>query len=139
PVAGHVIGGDDELVAGRDGDWAVREPAEPDLRALEVDEDADAAAGVVACLAYATVDGFVVGVAAVAQVEPRDVQAGLDELPDALRARRGRTERRDDLRPGHTATLSALACPAVWRSVIRPPGAAIVLDCWTAKTMKAQY
>ena len=44
-VAGDVLGGDGELVAEGEAYRAVGEPAEPDLGALEVGEDADAASG----------------------------------------------------------------------------------------------
>ena len=60
-------------------------------------------------LADQPVDRLVVGVAAVAEVEPRHVHAGLDETADALRGRGGGTESADDLRAAchaHQASLS---------------------------------
>ncbi len=44
-VTGDVLGGDDELVAGREADGAAGELPEADLRPLEVGEDADGPAG----------------------------------------------------------------------------------------------
>ena len=45
PVAGYVLGGDDELVAGVQPDRAAGELTEADLGPLQVGEDADAPAG----------------------------------------------------------------------------------------------
>ena len=73
------------------------EPSEADLRALQVGEDADGAPGHVGGGADALVVGFVVGVVAVAEVEPRDVHSGLDQRPDGLVSGGGRPERTDDL------------------------------------------
>jgi hypothetical protein len=100
-VAGHVVGGDDELVARGDGDRSGRDSSEPDFGSLQVDQHADAATGAVACLTHAGVRRFMVDVAAVAEIEPRDVQAGVDELPDGLRVRGCRAEGRDDLGSRH--------------------------------------
>ena len=44
------------------------------------------------------VDPLVVLAVAVAEVQPGDVHAGLDQLPDLVRSGRGRPERTDDLR-----------------------------------------
>ena len=64
---------------------AVGEPAEPDLRALQVGEDADGAADLVGGLPHQPVGALVVRVLAVAEVEPGDVHPGLDEGGDPLR------------------------------------------------------
>ena len=55
---------------------------QPDLRALEVGEDAHPVAARVRRLPHQPVDVGVVGVAAVAHVEPGDVHPGVDELTD---------------------------------------------------------
>ena len=73
------------------------EPAEPDLGALQVGEDADRMPGHIGGCADALVGGLVVGVVAVAEVEPRDVHPGLDQCPDRLVGCGGRAERTDDL------------------------------------------
>ena len=75
----------------------VGEPAEPDLGALQIGEDADGASGRVRCGADTLVVGFVIGVVAVAEVEPRDVHSGLDQCPEDVVSRSGRTKGADDL------------------------------------------
>ena len=60
------------------------EPAEADLGALQVGEDADGAAGHVGGGAYPLVIGLVICVVAMAEVEPGDVHSGLDQRPDGL-------------------------------------------------------
>ena len=76
---------------------AVGEPAQPDLGPLQVGEDADGASGRVGCGPNTLVVGFVVGVVAVAEVEPRDVHSGLDQRPDGVVGSGGRTQGTDDL------------------------------------------
>ena len=63
-------------------DRAVGERLEPDLRALEVGEDADAVAAGVGGLAHQAVGLGVVLVGAVAHVQPGDVHPGVHELAD---------------------------------------------------------
>ena len=53
--------------------------AEPDLGALQVGEDGDRVPGAVGGLAHHPVGLLVVGVRAVAEVQPGDVHPGLDE------------------------------------------------------------
>src|SRR5690606_21813788 len=96
-VAGDVVDGDGELVTGVEGDGSFSEGAEADLGALEVGEDADAASAGLGCGADVGVVGAVVVVGTVAEVQSRYVQSGVDELAEDLRARRGRSEGRDDL------------------------------------------
>ena len=93
-----VVDGDaDGLAVGPEG-RAVGEPAEPDLGALQVGEDADGAPGHVGCGADPLVVGLVIGVVAVAEVEPRDVHSGLDQCPDSVVVSGGgRAESTDDL------------------------------------------
>ena len=62
---------------------------------------------VVGGLPHQPVDLLVVGVAAVAEVEPGDVHAGVDELADPLRGRGRRAEGADDLCSTHGSTLAA--------------------------------
>ena len=76
---------------------ALGEAAEPDLRALQVDEHADAAPGLVGGLADPAVRLLVLGVGAVAEVQPGDVHAGVDEAADGLVGRGGGAEGADDL------------------------------------------
>ena len=99
PVVGAfaIIDGDaDGFTVGPEG-RAVGEPAEADLGALQVGEDADGASGHVGGGAYPLVVGLVIGVVAVAEVQPCDVHPGLDQGPDGLVAGGGRAERTDDL------------------------------------------
>ena len=99
PVVGAlaVLDGDAHGVAALPERMAGSEPAEPDLRALQIGEDADRPAGDVGCGAHAVVGRLVVGVVAVAEVQARDVHAGLDQCPDHLVGVGGRAEGADDL------------------------------------------
>ena len=80
-----LVAGDDHGVAGAPLDLRVGEPAEADLRALQVGEDADGPSGGLGGLPHQAVRALVVGVAAVAEVQPGDVHTGVDEPPDAVR------------------------------------------------------
>ena len=107
-VARDVAGGDREPRALVEHVAAVGEGVQPDLRALEVGEDADPVPGGVRRLADQPVAALVVGVAAVAHVEPGDVHAGVDQLADLLRGRGGGAEGADDLGSTHAPSLPGL-------------------------------
>jgi hypothetical protein len=68
-VTGHVVGGDDEPRAVDELDGAAGEPPHANLRPLEVSEDADGPAGLVAGLAHVAVRHRVVLVGPVAEVQ----------------------------------------------------------------------
>ena len=57
----------------------VLEPAEPDLGALQIRQDAHRTPGFVRCLAHAGVGSLVVGIVAMAEVHSGDVHSGLDQ------------------------------------------------------------
>ena len=99
--ADDVFGRDLEDVADREVVRTGLELAEADLRALQVDEHGDRAPGVCGGLAHVLVDLLVHVVAAVAQVHPGDVDAGIDDRADVLVARRGWAEGRDDFCSSH--------------------------------------
>ncbi len=99
--AEHVLGGDREDVALGELVGPVGEAAEADLRPLQVDQHGDRAAGVVGGAPHLAVDALVHLVAAVAEVHPGDVDAGLDDRPDVLVARGRRPQGGDDLRSSH--------------------------------------
>ena len=108
--AGHVVHGDADGVAGVPLHRTVREPAEPDLRPLQVREDADGAALGVGRVAHHLVHALVVVARAVAEVEPGDVHAGSDQLPDTVGRGGGRPDGADDLgATGHGVQPSALS------------------------------
>ena len=96
-VALAVLDGDPHRLAVRPVGGAVGEPAEPDLGALQVGEDADGAPGHIGGRPDALVGGLVIGVFAVAEVEPSDVHSGLDQSPDRLVSGGRRAEGTDDL------------------------------------------
>ena len=73
------------------------EPSEPDLGTLQVGEDAHRMPGHIGGRADAFVGGFVIGVVTVAEVQPRDIHAGLDQCLDGLVGGCGRAEGTDDL------------------------------------------
>ena len=76
--------GDRERLPGLNPGRALLEAAQPDLGALQVDEDAHPVAGLVGSLAHPAVDLLVLGVAAVAEIEPGDVHPGVHQLSDPL-------------------------------------------------------
>jgi hypothetical protein len=80
-----------------DRSGAGREAAEADLRALQVGEDADGVSLGVRGVADHVVDPLVVLAVAVAEVQPGDVHARLDELAYPVGGGGGRTQRADDL------------------------------------------
>ena len=73
------------------------EAAEADLGSLQVGEDADGTSGDVGGGADPLVVGLVIGVVAVAAVQPRDIHSGLDQGPDSLVSGGGRAQGTDDL------------------------------------------
>ena len=97
--AGHVVDRDPHLLAGAplQRARAGREAAQPDLRPLQVREDPDGVALGVRARADHVVHPLVVFAVAMAEVQARDVHAGLDQLADPVRGGRGRPERTDDL------------------------------------------
>ena len=100
-VAEDVVHGHDEPGAVLEPDRAVGEPAGADLGTLQVDQDADGVTGLLAGRAHVPVDGLVVGVGAVREVEPGDVHACGDQLAKALRRGDGRAQGADDLGAAH--------------------------------------
>ncbi len=102
---GAVFDGDGEGVAAFEEYGAFVEAAEPDLRALKVGEDADAAAGFVGGFAYAPVALLVFGVGAVAEVEAGDVHSGFDEGFDLVVRVGGGPQSAYDFRSAHGSSL----------------------------------
>ena len=96
-VAGHVLGGDGELVAESQAYGPVGEPAQPDLGALQVGQDADGVSGRARGLTQKSVDLLVLLMGAMAHVEPGDVDARLHQRADALWAGAGGTYGANDL------------------------------------------
>ena len=78
-VALDLAGRDREALAGAQRHGAGGEAPGPDLRALQVDEDADGASRGVTRGPDVPVDLLVHGVVPVGEVEPRHVHAGVDE------------------------------------------------------------
>ena len=107
-VAGDVLDGDPDPLAGRPLDRAVGEPAEPDLGALQVGQHGDVAPGQLGGPAHLAEAPAVLLVLAVAEVEPGDVHARVDEGAQPLEAVGGRTQGADDLRAAcHMTSVSA--------------------------------
>ena len=101
---GHPVVGAIAVVDGDADGFAVRpigrpggEPAEADLGALQIGEDADRPSGHVRCCAHPLVVGLVVGVFTVAEVEPGDIHSGLYQCPDDVVFTRRRAQGADDL------------------------------------------
>ena len=98
------------------------ERADAHLRAREILEDRDRPPGAARRLAHQARGLGVLVVGAVAEVQPRDVHAGLDQPGEDLGVPRGGADRRDDLRAafhGHVVTVPSRAampllssCPA---------------------------
>ena len=100
-VPSHVLDGDPDALAGRPLDRAVGEAAEPDLRALQVGQHGDVAAGGLGRPANLVEAAAVLGVLAVAEVQPGDVHAGLDERAGSLGVSVDGPKRADDLGATH--------------------------------------
>lgn len=101
----HRVHGEGELVAPFQQYGSVAEHAQPDLRALEVGEHADAAAGLVAGFPYVPQTLLVLGVRPVAEVEARDVHPGLDQGFDLVVRVRGGSQCADDFRSAHSSSV----------------------------------
>ena len=97
-VAGNVFGGDGEVVAEAEADGAFREPAEPDLGALEVGEHADATTELGGGLPHPVVNLLVQLVAAMAEVETGHVHSRDDEFAEAFGRGGGGAKSADDFR-----------------------------------------
>ena len=110
-VARRRVGIEDEGLAGRQRDRAVGEGADAELRALQVDEDADRPLGIGLDLAdcrHQAAEHVVVGVA---HVDAEDVGAGPEEAADLRLVGGRRTEGREDLdlaRPPHPPPVPVL-------------------------------
>ena len=100
-VARHVLGGDREACAALQHHRTRGERAQPDLRSLQVDQDADAVPAGVRRLPHPVVDGLVVGVRPVAEVQARDVHPRVDQRAHARGGVGGRAQRADDLSAAH--------------------------------------
>src|SRR4029079_9013368 len=94
-------GGDGEALAVGQGDLALGELRQPDLRALEGDQDADVLPGLRRRGSDPLIDALMLGVGPVAQIEPGDIHTGLDEFKDALGGGSSRAERTNDLCATH--------------------------------------
>jgi hypothetical protein len=118
-VAVDVLGGDGELAARLEQDGPAREGTQADLGALQVDQHTHAMPAVIGGGPDQPIDLLVVAVGAVAEVEPRDIHAGVNERAHSLRALCRRPERADDLGSAHKARSSrqALANAAECRVV----------------------
>ena len=90
--ADNVVDGDPHRFTGGPHLRAVREPAETDLRPLQVGEDTDGAPGGVGRFAYPPVVLFMVWVVTVREIEAGDVHARVNQGFDPFFARDGRSE-----------------------------------------------
>jgi hypothetical protein len=104
-VALDVVRGDHERVTAFKEDGALREGVEADLGALQVDEDADAASGLVGGLADAAVALLVLRVGAMAEIESGHIHAGLDQCLDLVVGVGGGSEGTDDFCSAHNPSV----------------------------------
>ena len=81
-----------ELLAGQQLDLLVGERADAQLWALHIGHNADGLPCLPLNLTYITHPGGVVGVDAVAEVEPENIDACVMQLPDHLRSAAGGTK-----------------------------------------------
>src|SRR5690606_34451106 len=123
----NVLTSDDDAVTGVPLDRACFEPAQADLRSLEVGEDADWPVRLLRRLAYPVDAPLVLVVVSVAEVQPSDVHARRHELTDAVKAVDGRPEGTDDLRATlHDSSLVVRRCQPFGR-----PGSSRMPACQT--------
>ena len=105
--ADDVVDGDRHPVAGVPLVRPVAEPAEPDLRALQVGQDGQRLVRGLRGGPQPVVDHLVVGVVAVTEVHPGDVHAGIQQGGDALLGRRrGSHGANDFCAASHAVTLA---------------------------------
>jgi hypothetical protein len=76
----------------------VGEPAQPDLRPLQVGQDPDGPTRRLSRIPDVPVDLLVVGMGAVAEIQPGNIHAGVHEATDALGTGGGRAKGTNDLR-----------------------------------------
>ena len=95
-VAGFVVEVEPEIGAGRESHPATGEIAEPELRALQIGEDADRSPGFGLDAADVGEERAVIVVRAVAEIAAEDVDPGIEQGAQPRRARTRRTQRRDD-------------------------------------------
>ena len=107
--ADDVVDGDGDPVTGVPLVRSVAEPAEPDLRALQVGEDGQRLVGGLGGGPEPLVDHFMVGVVAVTEVHPGDVHPCIQEGSDALLGRRRGAHGADNFcAASHGGYLSAI-------------------------------
>src|SRR5712692_10339040 len=76
---------------------AAGEIADPELWALQVGEDADRPPGIALDPPDVLEQLTLLGVAAMAEIEPEHIDPGIEQCPQAFGAGAGRTQGRDDL------------------------------------------
>src|SRR5690606_28906088 len=104
-IAADLLGRDGELIALMQMDRALVEGTEPDLRALQVDEHTDVPAGQRRSRPHPPVPLLVLFVAAVAQVEARDIHACRDQLAKPFGRICSRPEGAHNLRSTHVYSV----------------------------------
>lgn len=122
-VAGDLAGGDRESCALGEDDRAVLEAGRADLGALEVDEDADRTAHLVAGPTDVHVHLLVHGVFTVGEVQPGHIHTALDEAGDVFGGGSGGSDRADDLGAAHgqhprAKALSVVTGITAWARVV---------------------
>jgi hypothetical protein len=86
-VAGNIVGGDGEFLAGAQHGRPGGEGPQADLGSLQVDKDPDAAAGLVRGGTHGLVSPQMVSPRAMTHVEPGNIHAGCHQPGDLLAAR----------------------------------------------------
>ena len=99
-----VVDGDGEHSPVHQRLLAGSETAEPDLGPLEISEHPDGATDHPGRLAHVLQVHLMIGIVAVAHVQPGDIHSGPDQFDQALRGRRGGPERADNLGSTHELT-----------------------------------
>ena len=103
-----------EALAGLELDAAAAEAADAELRALDVGEDADRAAGLLLECADEGDAGAVVVVGAVAEVDAEDVGAGVEQAAQHVRGGGGGAEGGDDAGAAVTPEVGAAGLRLRW-------------------------
>jgi hypothetical protein len=104
-VAFDLLDGDGELIAAFKKYRPFAEPAEANLRALKIGEYAHGAARLLRGSAHPVVTLLVLGVRAMAHVEPGHVHPGVDERLDLLVRMAGGAQCADDPCAAHATSL----------------------------------
>lgn len=137
-VAGNIAGGDGETLALHEVDPFVDERAQPDLGSLQIREDRYSHPGIAGGPADQVQSGLVIGLGAMAQVQPGNRHSTTDEFGHCLFGIRCRTKSAHNFRSTHSSERShcrrdALAGSGAFGSAFSKMGSSVGI-CRSGRT-----